>query len=372
MQLDRRISDRAVAPTTPDGFGTKRALLAVSRSLESLAARTTAVGSELAVVALFEDAQYFGYERERYAQLARTATVVVGFVGEPGPLPPGVGHLALPDDHTLAGEWSVLVLSPLGSAGLVATDQGRVVAEDSLERGRVFSPEMSTEPAWVAGQIQRIVTAAGQLLAPELGDELQACSRRASEHGAALPERILRDELLAGWWRSMASSAHLDRAEQMAFTDPLTGAYNRRFLERYLQRLGPRAPGLAAIAFDFDRFKAINDTWGHSVGDAMLRLFADVVREHIRSSDLLVRLGGDEWLVLLPELGLDGARHRAECILEAFGAQHLPAPADAAELRASAGVGVFPSATFDLDVVDAALYAAKHQGGARAVVANAS
>lgn len=354
------------------GVGTKRALLAVSRSLESLAVRTTAIGSELTVVALFEDAQYFGYERDRYAQLAETATVVVGFVGDPGPLPAGVTHIALPDAHALAGEWSVLVLSPSGSAGLVAADLHRVVEEDSLERGRVFSPEMSTEPAWVSEQVRRIATTAGGLLAPELRAELLARCRRASEHGAEPPERILREELLAGWWRSMISSAHLDRAEHLAFTDPLTGAYNRRYLERYLQRLGPRAPGLAAIAFDFDRFKTINDTWGHSVGDSMLRLFSQVVRERIRSSDLLVRLGGDEWLVLLPEVGLDDARHRAESIIEAFGAQRLPAPADAAVLRASAGVGVFPATAFDLDVVDAALYAAKHQGGARAVMAGAA
>ncbi len=151
------------------------------------------------MVALFEEASYFEYERERYAQLAASARVVVGFAGDPAPLPAGVEHLALPDSHELAGEWSVLVLSPLGSAGLVARDLDRVVAEESLERGRVFSPEMSTGTAWVSSQVERIVTSAGGLLDPELGAELLARGRRASEHGDALPERILRDELLAGW-----------------------------------------------------------------------------------------------------------------------------------------------------------------------------
>lgn len=352
--------------------GTKRALLAVSRSLESLASRTAAAGSDLAVVALFEEAQYFGYERERYAELARSATVVVGFVGDAPPMPDGVHRIELPKDHVLAGEWSVAVVSPTISACLVAADLRRVVAEDGLERGRLFAPEISTDPGWVTSQVERIVAEAGPLLAPETGSRLLAHARRASERDPDLPEHILRDELLAGWWRSMMSSKHLDRVEHLAFTDPLTGAYNRRFLDRYLDRLGPRAPVLAAIALDFDRFKAINDTWGHSVGDTVLRAFAKVVRERVRATDLLVRLGGDEWLILLPAVELDQAVERAESILAGFAEERLPAPAEAVTLRASAGVGVFPAAALDLDAVDAALYRAKQQGGGRVVVAAAS
>ncbi len=345
---------------------TKRSLLAVSRSIEGLAERTTRIGAPLTVLALFEDATYFAFEAERYARLAEHATVLVGFTGTMTPaVPDGIHVLSLPADHELADDWTVLAISPAGCAGLVARDLDQVIAAPSLERGRVFDPRMSTTPAWIASEVQRIVHLAGDLLDVGLAAELLGDADIAADRGAAIPERLLREQLLSEWQRYLEDTASLQHAEHLANTDHLTGAYNRRFLDHFLGRIGPRAPRIAAIAFDLDDFKSVNDTFGHAAGDDALRRFADTVRAEVRASDLLIRLGGDEWLVLLPGLAVGAAQERAHAIVERFAATRLAHPAQDAVLRTSAGIGELRPDHLDLGAIDAAMYAAKRAGGGR-------
>ena len=348
---------------------TKRSLLAVSRSIEALAERTTRIGAPLTIFALFEDATYFAFEAERYARLAEAATVVVGFTST-ATVPDGIHVLHLPDGHELADDWTVLAVSPAGCAGLVARDLDQVTTAPSLERGRLFRPRLSTTPTWVANEVQRIVSLAGDLLDIELAAELLTAADVAAGRGAAVPERLLREQLLSEWQRYLEDTASLQQAEYLANTDHLTGAYNRRFLDHFLGRIGPRAPRIAAIAFDFDDFKSVNDTFGHAAGDDALRRFADIVRSEVRSSDLLVRLGGDEWLILLPGLTVDAAQQRAEAILERFSGTRLPPPAQEAVLGASAGIGELRPDQLDLGTIDAAMYAAKRAGGGQVVIAD--
>lgn len=91
----------------------------------------------------------------------------------------------------------------------------------------------------------------------------------------------------------------------LALTDPLTGLYNRRFAERQLKmeisRARRRSDALTVVLFDLDKFKQINDRLGHAAGDAVLRGFADRLTHAVREGDLAVRLGGDEFLWLLPD-----------------------------------------------------------------------
>ena len=388
---------------------TKRALLQVSRSLEALADQLAEQGDEFTIVSLFEHAGYFAYERERYARLAEVGTVIVGFAGTPeevaaADLPPGVHHLDLDPLDPISDEWDVLVLSEAVTAGLVANDLASVIAARSLERGRLFSPTVSTDPDWVVREATRILghattnanasanhanasanhanasadhTSANHANASanhattsanaDLVEVALAPGRRAVDRAANRGEVVLREELEAGWWRTLTYAAQLGDVERLALTDALTGAWNRRFLERFLSRAGRRAPQLAVVLFDLDGFKAINDGYGHSTGDAALRLFVQVVRSHVRENDLLVRHGGDEWLLLLPGTPQETAVARAETILRAWGGQRLPAPAEHARLAASAGVGVFAADALDLEAVDAAMYSAKATGGDRVV-----
>ncbi len=344
---------------------TKRSLMAVSRSLESIATQLAHGGDDFAVVSLFEDASYFAYEWDRYAELARHGRVVVGFAGVTGEvdLPAGIEQLPIPDDDPLADEWNVLVLSPSVSAGLIATDLGTVVAARSLERGRLFSPAVSTDPAWVVAEAERMLAA----LPEDRRETMLAPGRAAVARAAVRGEEVLCEELEAGWWRTLTFTAEVERAERAALADPRMGALPRRFLEGYLSRVGSRAPDLAVVLFDLDGLHRINERYGRSVGDAAIHAFAEVVRTHVRCTDLLVRYDGDQWLLIVPSLPLAGAEARVDEILAAWAQTRLPAPADHEELAASAGLGVFRAADLDVEAVDAAMCAAKAVGGGQRV-----
>lgn len=98
---------------------------------------------------------------------------------------------------------------------------------------------------------------------------------------------------------------HSDVLRNLAMVDPLTGLYNRRFVEQRLKaevaRSERKGHPLTVLALDLNNFKQINDTYGHPAGDQVLQEFAARLNQVIRGSDLAVRLGGDEFLVLLPE-----------------------------------------------------------------------
>jgi diguanylate cyclase (GGDEF)-like protein len=97
------------------------------------------------------------------------------------------------------------------------------------------------------------------------------------------------------------------RAELLSFTDPLTGLYNRRFADESLKRLiaeARRGRTFSIAAFDLDGFKRLNDSRGHAAGDDILVDFARLLRAGLRGADIPVRMGGDEFLILLPGTGL--------------------------------------------------------------------
>ena len=91
----------------------------------------------------------------------------------------------------------------------------------------------------------------------------------------------------------------------MALLDPLTGLFNRRYIEQRLEdeiaRSQRHGRPLSVIMFDLDEFKQVNDTYGHSAGDALLKAFAERLSRATRGSDASARYGGDEFLVVLPE-----------------------------------------------------------------------
>jgi two-component system cell cycle response regulator len=103
---------------------------------------------------------------------------------------------------------------------------------------------------------------------------------------------------------------------ELALVDPLTGLNNRRFLENHLATMienarARRAP-LSLMILDIDYFKRVNDTYGHDCGDEVLKGFADRLRAIIRGGDLLCRLGGEEFVIVMPNVALDVAGKIAE------------------------------------------------------------
>lgn len=164
-------------------------------------------------------------------------------------------------------------------------------------------------------------------------------------------------------------------ADRLARIDPLTHLLNRR---AFVELAGPlfetarrhRRP-LAAIMLDLDHFKALNDQHGHNAGDEALALLGQLLLQTARRGDVVARWGGEEFLMLLPETGLDAATALAERLRESV-AQLRPSLAPGAALGASLGVAVLGEhASVDTLIAeaDAALYQAKSQGRNRVCVA---
>ncbi len=162
-----------------------------------------------------------------------------------------------------------------------------------------------------------------------------------------------------------------------ATTDPLTGIPNRRaFLDAAVRSLKQRSrvpQPVSALLFDLDRFKSINDRFGHSVGDRVLRTFADVAVVELRSTDLLGRIGGEEFGALLFGAEAAGGAAVAERIRKAFCATYSSDGVDA-EISVSVGVAT-ASADEEIDIesllerADEALYVAKARGRNRVEIA---
>ncbi|NAZ86194.1 GGDEF domain-containing protein [Kineococcus indalonis] len=164
-----------------------------------------------------------------------------------------------------------------------------------------------------------------------------------------------------------------DLAEEAA-RDPLTGLRNRRrFVDDLAERLLASAGGgrpLALVLLDVDHFKAVNDTHGHAVGDAVLVAVAEVLREHARAEDA-VRYGGEEFVVVLPGLDAAAATERAEELRRTCSA--LRVPGSDVRVTISAGVAACPEHGTSPDelllAADRALYAAKSGGRDQVVLA---
>jgi diguanylate cyclase (GGDEF)-like protein/PAS domain S-box-containing protein len=157
----------------------------------------------------------------------------------------------------------------------------------------------------------------------------------------------------------------------LSTTDGLTGLYNRRALNDQLRQEIGRAKrygcDLSLILCDIDLFKSVNDTYGHTAGDRALQAVSQALRQSLRNSDMIGRYGGDEFMIILPETPLEGARILAEKVRAAVKALDLAARGNE-RIRLSLSIGVAscrsPEESVDslLALADTALYAAKEAG----------
>ncbi|MDZ7748351.1 MAG: diguanylate cyclase [Halofilum sp. (in: g-proteobacteria)] len=170
-----------------------------------------------------------------------------------------------------------------------------------------------------------------------------------------------------------------DDLQQLSMTDGLTGTYNHRYFREQLpveiKRADRIGRELALIMLDIDDFKAINDTYGHAVGDQILRAVADALGATVRDTDLLARYGGEEFVVLAEHDDRDGALVLADKLRRAVAALAWPPEGEAGErvaLTVSAGVALHEG---DAEALfrnaDAALYAAKAGGKNRVAFGDA-
>ena len=184
-------------------------------------------------------------------------------------------------------------------------------------------------------------------------------------------ETIVFVQILALLLMSLTKERAEARLSRIALTDSLTGLANRRAFfeqgERLIAQARRNKQPTSLIIFDLDRFKQVNDTYGHPFGDTVLEAFAIAVQAGLRAGDLAGRMGGEEFAAILPGAGKDEAMHAADRVIELFAETVGIDAGDTMPFTTSAGLAVSTSSTEAIrtmiSAADRALYAAKRKGG---------
>ncbi len=162
-------------------------------------------------------------------------------------------------------------------------------------------------------------------------------------------------------------------AEEEALTDPLTGLRNRRAADLFLERMCSAAAPFGLLHLDLDYFKAVNDTLGHAAGDFVLEAVGRVLRDQVRAEDCAARVGGDEFVVVLP--GRTDPQMLQAIANRIIRRLSEPMEFEGSPCQVSASVGIVRSSDFAapdaaqvLAAADRALYAAKHAGRSQAIL----
>ena len=194
-----------------------------------------------------------------------------------------------------------------------------------------------------------------------------------SGFNAAEVALLLRREL-ARKARNEQHRATVQHGLRLAVTDPLTGLFNRRYAETHLDAVAEEAANhggmFAVLALDLDRFKRINDSFGHPAGDAVLKEVSARLSACLRRDDLLARMGGEEFLAVIPVHNLADAHCTAERLREVIADTpvHLPGGREQVDVTISIGLVIGGTANSPQDadalinLADRGLYAAKADG----------
>jgi two-component system cell cycle response regulator len=195
---------------------------------------------------------------------------------------------------------------------------------------------------------------------------------------------VERNELVARVRTQLRRKKYADRLKhslqlslELAITDQLTGLFNRRYMSRHLNTLlSEGAKPVSFLMLDVDFFKQINDSYGHDVGDEVLREFANRISANVRGIDLACRFGGEEFVVVMPDTDLSFAYMVAERLRQSVADAPFMVSATSKQVPVTISIGVASSSNGDTPEVllkraDQALYRAKRDGRNR-VVADAA
>jgi diguanylate cyclase (GGDEF)-like protein len=160
------------------------------------------------------------------------------------------------------------------------------------------------------------------------------------------------------------------KLREQAIRDPLTNLFNRRYLEETLERELARAARedyfVCVIMIDLDHFKRVNDTYGHEAGDEVLKTLASTLAEQCRRGDFACRYGGEEFVIVMPNINTDTAYERAENIREYLNSLHVPYGHYNLTITISMGIACYPSNGDTREAIlraaDQAMYGAKEAG----------
>jgi len=261
-----------------------------------------------------------------------------------------------------------LVIMDVEMPGLGGVEVCRIVKANQRETGFGFIPVILMTARQAVGKIEGLELGADDFLVKPF-DAAELSARVKS----MLRLKALQDTLVQ---RNRELEEKQKELLALSRTDPLTGLFNRRYFEERLTVEFARADRyhapLSCLMLDIDHFKAINDSYGHAVGDRVLREIAKMASQLLRDVDLLARYGGEELVALLPETGPRQALRVGERIRQAIAAlqlEHRSASGQSSAIRCTVSIGVasFPIPAIEsheglLRAADASLYAAKWAG----------
>jgi len=311
----------------------------------------------------------------------------LGGPGAPAAEPEGSARILIVDDDEFAVARMSETLSPIATVrhasncaeawSLVATDMDLVIASLSIQGSDALRFVSQCRANEASRQLPILLISEDRDL-PRLAKGLDLGANDyvtrpvdRNELQARTVTQILRKRLQDRLQKSY------QRCIELALTDPLTGLYDRAYLDRHLDELIKRVhqDGITAavLMFDIDHFKQVNDTHGHDAGDDVLRELAARTLNSVRSVDLVARQGGEEFVVVMPETDLSIAAAVAERLRAAVAREPFGVKADGQNISITISVGVTSAAAGDdrermLKRADIALYMAKNQGRNRVVV----
>ncbi len=298
----------------------------------------------------------------------------------------GLGNAALDGllRHTRAEAGALLVaredrMEVLASHGLRGADglaEGdhvrRALRLDRTEQIEITGPDVVVDSLLVGQAAREILVAPLTFKSVPLGVVVLATPTRFDRDATELLEHLRADLGLA-----INNALAHDRLERLAAVDPLTDAYNRRFglarLREEFSRAVRAENPLGVLMLDLDHFKAVNDTYGHLVGDRVLRAVARACRRVVREGDVLVRYGGEEFLVLLPGAGAEDLAEVGERLRRAIAETSVMDGEQRISITVSVGGAIYRDTSDSPDslvaLADQALYEAKEAGRDRLVLA---
>jgi diguanylate cyclase len=256
-----------------------------------------------------------------------------------------------------------------------------------------INPQPDAATGDLSEQLHGVITSARQFLATAIADnrvQMEALGEASSQFEASHDPRPIIEKLLAELSRATAHASTLEsnfattsqeldtirnalkEAEARSNTDALTGLANRRLFDEFLRsaQIVAMESGepLSVFLIDIDHFKKFNDTYGHQIGDQVLRLVAKVLQENVREHDLAARYGGEELIAVLPGANLEVCQRVAERIRHRVSEAKLTRRSTGKEIASvtcSVGVAEFSlaeSAEAMIERCDRALYQAKRSG----------
>lgn len=256
------------------------------------------------------------------------------------------------------------VVGPISAVGVACTDARQVLWQDAATVRQEQPIFDDGEPGWKTGALLVVPLVRGRAV---LGAVVAEAGRAGGVREHAIRMISLHAELLTP---QLETLWNFEEVERRARTDALTGLWNRRHVDgelarwvSYVDRYGGQ---LAVILVDVDHFKRVNDTHGHEAGDAVLQHVASVLRDGAREQDIVARLGGEEFVLLLPSTPPEAAADVAERLRATLAGRAAAIGGTELPVTASFGVSGYPAPVGQRDRVlpaaDAALYAAKRDG----------